>query len=126
MSLSAPSDRFRVFIVEDETIIRLVLSDMLQDLGYDIAAECGRVDEAMNVAEIADFDVAILDVNVNGETIAPVIDILRRRGKPLALITGYAAESLEPEMRGYLLLQKPFHIEQLDEALRTMAANMAA
>ena len=66
----------RVLIVEDELMIRILLEDMLRDLGYAIAGEAGRVDEALEVANKVDFDLAILDVNLNGEPVLPVADAL--------------------------------------------------
>ncbi len=50
-------------------MIRMLLEDMLGDLGYVIAAAAGGLDEAVAAASNADFDVAILDVNLNGEPV---------------------------------------------------------
>ncbi len=64
----------RILLVEDELMIRMLLEDMLGELGYTIAAEAGRVEEALQAAKTADFDLAILDVNLNGEPIGPVAE----------------------------------------------------
>lgn len=52
----------RVLIVEDETMIRMLLEDMLGELGYNIVAQAGHIDEALDAAKNAAFDIAILDV----------------------------------------------------------------
>jgi len=64
--------RGSVFLVEDEVMIRMMVADMLEELGFAVAAEAGDIDEAIRLAETADFDLAILDVNVNGKIISPV------------------------------------------------------
>ena len=68
-----------VFLVEDEVMIRMMVADMLEELGYRIAAECGEIGEAMKLAQHAEFDIAILDVNVNGKVISPVADLVKAR-----------------------------------------------
>ena len=60
-----------VFLVEDEVMIRMMVADMLEELGYRIAAEAGEITEAIKLAQAAEFDFAILDVNVNGKVISP-------------------------------------------------------
>ena len=68
---SAPQAK-RILVVEDELMIRMLLEDMLGELGYTIAAEAARVEEALEAAKTGDFDLAILDVNLNGQPISPV------------------------------------------------------
>ena len=58
-----------VFLVEDEVMIRMMVADMLEELGYGVAAEAGEISEALRLVESTDFDLAILDVNVNGKVI---------------------------------------------------------
>ena len=54
-----------VFLVEDEVMIRMMVADMLEELGYRVSAEAGEINEAIKLAQTAEFDIAILDVNVN-------------------------------------------------------------
>lgn len=61
-----------VFLVEDEIMIRMMVAEMLDELGYIITAETGEIDEAIQLAQSAKFDLAILDVN--GKVISPVAD----------------------------------------------------
>ncbi|MGO9357746.1 MAG: response regulator [Xanthobacteraceae bacterium] len=106
-----------VFLVEDETMIRMLVADMLADLGYDIAAEAGDVEQAMKFARSAKFDLAILDVNVNGKLISPVADVVAARNLPFVFATGYGAEGLPEQYRQHTALQKPFRLEALQQAI---------
>ena len=111
----------RVLVVEDEYLIRMLLEDMLADLGYEIAAAVGSIAEASDVAAKGEFDVAILDVNLDGKEIYPVADILMKRGLPFVFVSGYGEGSLPPDYRGRPALQKPFQIERLRTALAALA-----
>jgi CheY-like chemotaxis protein len=106
-----------VLVVEDEVMIRMMVTDMLVDLGHSIAAEAGEIDEALRLAESADFDLAILDVNVNGRTIEPVARAVERRKLPLLFSTGYSVDALPESFRGHPSLQKPFRIDTLQSAI---------
>jgi CheY-like chemotaxis protein len=108
-----------VLLVEDETMIRMLVADMLADLGYDIAAEAGDVEQAMKLARSAKFDLAILDVNVNGKLISPVADVVAARNLPFVFATGYGAEGLPEQYRQHTALQKPFRLEALQQAIET-------
>ena len=107
----------RILVVEDEWMIRMLLEDMLGELGYTVAAEAARIDEALEAAKTADFDVAILDVNLNGQTIAPVAEVLAARGTPFVFATGYGARGVPEPYRTTPTLQKPFQADALAKAI---------
>ena len=115
-----------VFLVEDEVMIRMMVADMLGELGYRIAAEAGEINEAIKLAQSIEFDLAILDVNVNGKVISPVADLIAARNRPFIFATGYGSSGLPAEYRDRPALQKPFQIETLgraiDQALKRPAA----
>jgi CheY-like chemotaxis protein len=118
MALNGKTDAGRrVLVVEDEPMIRLLLDDMLTDIGYTMAAEAGALDEALSVAKQGEFDLAILDVNLNGEPITPVVDILVERGVPFVFVSGYARRGIPEEHSNIPLLQKPFQADGLARAL---------
>lgn len=112
----------RVLVVEDEYLIRMLLEDMLVDVGYTIAAAVGSIAEARQHAISDTFDVAILDVNLDGEDVFPVAEILAKRGLPFVFVTGYGEGSLPDSYRGRPALQKPFHAEQLKATLAGLLA----
>jgi CheY-like chemotaxis protein len=115
--------RPRIFVVEDEYLIRMLLEDMLADLGYAMAGTAGSLSEAIALAKTVELDLAILDVNIEGEEIFPVADILIGRGKPFVFVTGYGGQALPDAYRARPTLQKPFQTEDLKA---TLAALMPA
>ena len=121
MPQSATTAR-RILVVEDEYLIRMLLEDMLADLGYEIAAAVGTIAEAAEFAAKGEFDIAILDVNLDGQEIYPVADILAKRGLPFVFVTGYGEGSLPEPYRGRPTLQKPFQSGQLQTALAALLA----
>ncbi|MGY4504834.1 CheY-like chemotaxis protein [Bradyrhizobium sp. GM24.11] len=88
-----------VFLVEDEVMIRMMVADMLEELGYKVAAEAGEINEALRLAQATEFDIAILDVNVNGKVISPVADLIREKGCPFIFATGYGSSGLPEQYR---------------------------
>ena len=108
-----------VFLVEDEVMIRMMVADMLGELGYSIAAEAGEISEAIRLAQSIEFDLAILDVNVNGKVISPVADLITARNRPFIFATGYGSSGLPEEYRDRPALQKPFQIETLARMIET-------
>jgi CheY-like chemotaxis protein len=115
-----------VFLVEDEVMIRMMVADMLEELGYSIAAEAGDISEAIRLAQSTDFDLAILDVNVNGKVISPVADLIKARNRPFIFATGYGSSGLPEEYRDRPSLQKPFQIETLARVIENTLKSTAA
>ena len=111
--------RGSVFLVEDEVMIRMMVADMVQELGYTVAAEAGDIGEAIRLAQTTYFDLAILDVNVNGKLISPVADVVASRNLPFVFATGYGVEGLPEQYRQHPALQKPFRLEALQQAIDT-------
>jgi CheY-like chemotaxis protein len=107
----------RVLIVEDEVMIRVLLESMLRKLGYTITAEARRVDEALEVASKVDFDLAILDINLNGQSVSPVADVLSARGTPIVFVTGYGIGGIPEAYRDRPTLKKPFRMNGLRRVL---------
>src|SRR5882762_4592489 len=112
-----------VFLVEDEVMIRMMVADMLEELGHSVAAEAGEIGEAVKLVQTTEFDLAILDVNVNGKVISPVAELITARNRPFIFATGYGSSGLPEEYRDRPALQKPFQLETLgrmiDTALRS-------
>ncbi len=111
----------RVLVVEDELMIRMLLEGMLEDLGHSVAAEAGTLDEAVALATQGEFDVALLDVNLNGQPITPVVEILVERGLPFVFASGYGQRGVPDAYRANPTLQKPFQVEALAAALAAAA-----
>ena len=106
-----------IVLVEDEVMIRMMVADMLEELGYNVAAEAGEIGDALKLAQSVEFDLAILDVNVNGKVISPVADVIAARNRPFIFATGYGSSGLPEEYRDRPALQKPFQLETLAQAI---------
>ena len=120
------SSRRSVLLVEDEVMIRMMVADMLDELGYRVAAEAGDIDEAVRLVQSTDFDLAILDVNVNGKLISPVAEAVRLRGRPFVFATGYGSDGLPEKFRDSPVLQKPFQMATLKRAIEDALRDVAA
>jgi CheY-like chemotaxis protein len=121
----SPMAETRLLVVEDEYLIRMLLEDMLADLGYTVAAAVGSIAEASQLAASGDFHAAILDVNVDGQKIFPVADILTQRKLPFVFVTGYGEGSLPPNYRNRPSLQKPFQADRLKSTIEGLLAATA-
>jgi DNA-binding NtrC family response regulator len=106
-----------VFLVEDETLIRMMVGDMVEELGHTVVAEAANIKEALVLAQTSNFEIAILDINVGGERIDPVADIIARRGLPFIFASGYGAAGLSEKFCERRVLQKPFVLERLGQAI---------
>lgn len=113
----------RVLIVEDDVMIRMLIEDMLTDLGFAVAAQAAKVRDALTAVKTAEIDVAILDVNLNGETTGPVAEALAAQGTPFVFATGYGEHGLPEQFRDRPILKKPFQIDGLKRMLDTALAN---
>jgi CheY-like chemotaxis protein len=124
-SETKPAVNKRVLVVEDELMIRMLLEGMLEDLGHTIAGQAGDIEEALALAKRADFDVALLDVNLNGKPITPVVEILVERGLPFVFASGYGQRGVPEAFQGSPALQKPFQVEALAKALQAATGTAA-
>src|SRR6185369_3042012 len=77
-----------ILIVEDEPLIAMMLEDFIQSIGHRVSGNCDSVSAALKEIEKSEFDLAILDVNLKGESVWPVAAELRRKGTPFVLATG--------------------------------------
>ena len=112
----------RVLVVEDEMMVSMLIEDMLDELGCAIVGPASRIDEATTLAREADMDCAVLDVNLGGQPIFPLADMLRERGVPFAFATGYGDAGLRDVDRGAPVLQKPFREGDLARVLGELCA----
>lgn len=107
-----------VLIAEDETLVSMLLEEMLADLGCTVAGTASNLNDALVMIEGAGpVDLAILDVNLGGQPIEPVVEALRMRSVPFLFVTGYGAASVNDRFAGAPVLQKPFQMPMLEQAL---------
>ena len=109
----------RILLVEDETLVAMLLEDMIADLGGTVIASASRVARALDVVNDrgTSLDLAVLDVNLGGEEAFPVAKALVERGVPFAFSTGYGNSGLPDPWRSRPTLQKPFTQDQVAAVL---------
>ena len=106
-----------VLLVEDEPIVAMLVEDMLAGLGVNIIGPAARLDEALALARSENFDAAVLDVKLGGQHSGAVAGVLRGRGIPYILATGFDAPPLPEFGQHALVLNKPYIQEDLERAL---------
>ena len=102
-----------VFLVEDEALIRMMVVEMLEELGHRVVAEAGSVVTAEPLARTSTFDLGVFDINVAGFNISPIAEIVAARGLPFIFISGYGPEGRPEKFSDKPVLRKPFLISDL-------------
>lgn len=112
----------RILVVEDEALIAVMVEDMLTEMGSEIVGPAATIEEALRLARSEPLDGAVLDVNVRGERIDPVAEMLMARGVPILFATGYGEVRLQGNAAP-TVIDKPY---TQDKLARGLAAAMAA
>lgn len=121
-----PERRVRVVIAEDESIIRLDLRETLEDEGYEVVADCGRGDVAVELVRTLQPDVVILDIKMPGlDGIETCRQISRERDAAVVLLTAFSQRELIEQAReagALAYLVKPFNRRELVPAVEMARA----
>jgi two-component sensor histidine kinase len=115
----APARR-RVLLVEDEPFVAMDIEAILADAGFEVVGPAGDHESAVELARNSDFDVALLDANLNGRHVGAIAAELTRRNIPFAFASGYGREGLPEGFGDATLLSKPFSNEVLLRAVETL------
>jgi CheY-like chemotaxis protein len=98
----------RVLVVEDETPVAMLIEDMLENLGCKVVASLASLARAEVAAAEAEIELAMLDINLAGNPVFPVAEILRARNIAILFSTGYGQIGLPAEFSEYPVIAKPF------------------
>ena len=109
----------RILVVEDDFMVAQALSDALEDAGAIVVGPIGWADEAAAFVRrnSADFDDALLDVNLHGKTSYLVADALAERQVRFVFMTGYGTEAIDEAYRQYPRCEKPVRMQALLDVL---------
>ena len=102
-------------------LVLMMTEDLLEDLGCTAITAAATVEQALELIASNDFDVAVLDMNLNGDRTHVVADALAKAGVPFVFATGYAGRMRE----GYgdrPILTKPYQPQQLATILADLLA----
>ncbi len=116
----------RVLLLEDETLVALMTAEFLAARGFVVVGPFKSTGDAMMDAKDGEIDAAVLDVNLGGEFVYSVADVLRERGVPFVFVTGYGGESVDPRFADAPILRKPIELDDLREALVALLAQSLA
>jgi two-component SAPR family response regulator len=116
----------RVLIVEDEALVALMLQDSLAEIGCIPVGPCNSVSKAMDKLKAESFDLALLDVNLNGEKVYPVAYALEERHVPFLFVTGYGESAIPPDRRNWKICMKPFRLEDLTAMIQGLLQTATA
>lgn len=119
-----PEAALRVFVVEDSSLVLFGLEAVFDNLGWVMVGPATRLTAALAMAATSDFDIALLDVNLDGELSWGVAAVVRERGIPVVFCTGYNVHTVLPEaFRDTPILSKPFSLDDLENSLRGASAS---
>jgi CheY-like chemotaxis protein len=110
----------RVLVVEDEMMILMMIEDMLADLGCASVTPAATIGQALDLIDAQAFDVAMLDLNLDGERTYSVADRLAARGIPFLFSTGYSDHGLNQGYGERPVLNKPFQQAELAAILERL------
>jgi DNA-binding response OmpR family regulator len=100
-------------VVEDELLVAMLIEDTLTDQDCVVIGPFTSVPEALAAAQDVRADLAVLDVNLRGEKVYPVAEILTERGIPFLLLSGYGSDAIPADRPNWQACSKPFGAEEL-------------
>lgn len=103
----------RILVVEDEFLLACTLEEDLRAFGATVVGPCCNLAQAAVATRREPFDVAVLDINLNGTMVYPLAEELRARGIPFLFLTGYGSLDLPEEFRALPRLSKPYNAAAL-------------
>ncbi len=103
-------------------LVLMAIEDMLGDLGCTSVTVAGNVDKALELVATQTFDLATLDVNLNGQRSYPIAKALSAAGVPFAFSTGYGEHGIDEGYGRHLVLNKPYNCLQLTNVLAALLA----
>jgi len=103
----------RVLVVEDEFMIAMLIEETLADYGCVIVGPFTNLTQALQAVQQQALDGAVLDVNLRGEKVYPLAELLDARGVPFLLLSGYGRDAIPPDRPNWRACGKPFAPDEL-------------
>ena len=118
-------ERRRILVVEDDFLVATLLTEILEPVGWQVVGPVAHLATALDAAASEDLDAAVLDVNLGGQTVFPVAEVLDARRVPFVFVTSYGREALPPLFCGRPHLGKPFAPRELIGTVARLIAPVA-
>ncbi len=106
----------RVLVVEDTWLVAKALKTALEGLGMVVAGPASNTADADRLVAEETPDLAVVDVNLNGEMAYGLIDRMHDRGVRVVVVSGYAVLPSSTK-KAAAILQKPFSGAELQATL---------
>jgi DNA-binding response OmpR family regulator len=106
-----------ILVVEDEALLAMDLEVIVGATGSQVCGPATSIAEALRLVRECRPDAAILDLNLAGEMIFPVADVLVEAGIPFIILSGHSQESVPSRYRNRPFLSKPYNPEDLLAAI---------
>lgn len=106
-----------ILVVENEYFIADAMRRGLEDVGAHVVGPAASVEDALALLDGEWVSGAVLDVNLDDETVFPVAEALAARRIPFVFATGYGASDLPAEWRHVARLEKPVDPSTVARAL---------
>lgn len=112
----------RLLIVEDEALVAMMVEDILSDMGCVVVDVAGTVARGLTLVHDTSLalDGAILDVNLGGEKVYPVAEVLQAKGIPFIFATGYGVAGIADGYSDVPALAKPYDARVLERTLNSV------
>ena len=89
----------------------------LQAKGYRVLGPVATVDDAVRLLSTSRPDLALIDYRLANATTEPLLPELQARDISVCVMTGYSPSQLPPAYAGYPVLEKPFLMSTLLQAI---------
>jgi DNA-binding NtrC family response regulator len=112
----------KILVVEDSPVVAPFTKDVLEELGCIVVGPAGNMADARALAASEDIDAALVDIRIRGDKSFPICEILKGRGIPFVLTSGYADWAMPVEWMDRPQLPKPYKLEDVEVALLEILA----
>ena len=109
----------KVLIVEDDFLTAEGLSHTIADYGFTVVGPVDTADRAVRLIGQQPPDGALLDVRLRDGSAVEVAKVLRARGVPFVVMSGYSRDTLPPELKNAPFIAKPMAESELIDTARS-------
>jgi len=114
---------YRVLVVEDSEQIAIFVEAALTDAGYEVVGPVGRLKAALELAEHEALDVAVVDLDLYGESSLPVLETLNQRAVPFVIATAYDIHHTRRRFSNRPWLAKPYSLSVMLTELQSLTSD---
>jgi CheY-like chemotaxis protein len=107
----------RILLIEDSPVVGPLTADLIEEIGCTVVGPAPNMAAARELVEAGEFDGALIDIHIRGERVFPLCEMLQAQGLPFVFTSCYADWQMPDKWQDRPRLQKPYTIDQVEEAL---------